>query len=658
MSFLQPLLLFGLPLALIPLLIHLLNRLRYRSVKWGAMAFILKANRSSTSMARIRHWLILLARVTAIFALITAIARPMVGGWLGWKLSGEPDTVIILLDRSASMGAEFAPGKSKLRQAVNMISESGTEIASEAHIILIDSASLKVHEIPSWDIFKNIEDSKITQTSADIPSMYRAAVDYMTENQTGTTEIWTLSDMQKSNWNPDNTEWSELDTKFSSLPQPVTFRLLAVDSENNNNRSISLIKLSTYPGKDGKTIREIAFNITNSSDLNVKSEIPLQLSKNGLKQQLTLQINGGSTRLRHIFANSPPDKTLYGYIALPPDSNIEDNTVFFGFAPKIEEKSIVISDNSKSAILLGVASAPEGAAGQQHSASIRESELPNTNLNNVSLVICQIDPNKTTLIRLRSFAQQGGTVLFLPPLRTKNAPDSIWQMTKDLKNENGVIVAEWNHQDGPLSDTVSGEELPVDTIKLKKRTLLKKSEAMISALCSDGKPFLYAEKPGKGMIYYCTTLPLDTWSNLGDGIIIVPMLRRLVREGSRRLLNVSQGVCGLHSYQSENGKYTPILTDRKTETDASPEYNTGIFSKGSKITVINRDSKEERIQKISDKKVKTLFTENRIHLFREKGKTSGKMQSGIWRIFLIAVMCALILEGFLSAPFPSVKSRE
>ncbi|MCK5844092.1 MAG: BatA domain-containing protein, partial [Victivallales bacterium] len=43
MTFLQPLLLWGLPLLAIPLIIHLMNRLRYRSVKWAAMIFLLKA---------------------------------------------------------------------------------------------------------------------------------------------------------------------------------------------------------------------------------------------------------------------------------------------------------------------------------------------------------------------------------------------------------------------------------------------------------------------------------------------------------------------------------------------------------------------------------------------------------------------------------------
>ncbi|MBP6785194.1 MAG: BatA domain-containing protein, partial [Verrucomicrobiales bacterium] len=36
MSFLQPILLVGLPLALLPVIIHLINQHRHRTVRWAA----------------------------------------------------------------------------------------------------------------------------------------------------------------------------------------------------------------------------------------------------------------------------------------------------------------------------------------------------------------------------------------------------------------------------------------------------------------------------------------------------------------------------------------------------------------------------------------------------------------------------------------------
>ena len=63
MTFLQPYLLWGLPLVLVPVIIHLINRLRHKPQPWAAMMFLIAANRASTSHARLRQWLVLLFRV-------------------------------------------------------------------------------------------------------------------------------------------------------------------------------------------------------------------------------------------------------------------------------------------------------------------------------------------------------------------------------------------------------------------------------------------------------------------------------------------------------------------------------------------------------------------------------------------------------------------
>src|SRR5438128_8786238 len=103
MTFLQPILLVALPFIGLPILIHLINQRRYQTIRWAAMIFLLAANRMSRGYARLRQILILLFRVLAIAGLIFAVSRPLASGWLGRAAGGQPDTTIILLDRSPSM---------------------------------------------------------------------------------------------------------------------------------------------------------------------------------------------------------------------------------------------------------------------------------------------------------------------------------------------------------------------------------------------------------------------------------------------------------------------------------------------------------------------------------------------------------------------------
>lgn len=144
MSFLQPLLLYGLPLALLPVLIHLIHLYRRRTIRWAAMMFLLAAQKMNKGFSRLRRWLILASRVLAVLALILAVSRPLAGGWLGLT-GGAPDTILILLDRSASMEQQNpATGESKrlagLRNLTKAIKDT---VGNRSHLVLVDSAELK-----------------------------------------------------------------------------------------------------------------------------------------------------------------------------------------------------------------------------------------------------------------------------------------------------------------------------------------------------------------------------------------------------------------------------------------------------------------------------------------------------------------------------------
>ena len=116
MSFLQQTFLWGLLAASIPIIIHLLNRRRHQTVQWAAMEFLLKATRESRGKKKLKYLIILACRTLAIAALIFAIARPLVGGFLGWG-GAKLDTVILVLDRSSSMEQQAKGSRDSKRKS-------------------------------------------------------------------------------------------------------------------------------------------------------------------------------------------------------------------------------------------------------------------------------------------------------------------------------------------------------------------------------------------------------------------------------------------------------------------------------------------------------------------------------------------------------------
>ena len=598
-------------------------------------------------MARIRQWLILLSRIAALSTLITAAARPVAGRWLGWGFSGTPDTVIILLDRSATMGNSFSEGKSTLDRSLEMLAAAGKTSAPDAAAVLIDSASLACRELPSWDVLPELSRTKITGTEADLPAMFRTALAYITENNTGRTEIWTASDMQRSNWKPADAEWHSLDEAFASLKQPVRFRVLAVKNGKKQDRSATLVKLAEYAGGGTGITREIIFRINSAGKTASAKELPLVICEGSSRQQFTVNVNGPQTRIRHSLADSDGDKMTFGYIELPPDANRLNNSFFFAFDKLHEEKTVVASENSSLAALLSAAAAPEGEKMKQKAESVNTSRLKSANFADTALVIYQGQLKKQEFELLKNFAESGGCVLCLPPSgNALKSTESIWTESKDLTKDKSVTVGEWEHRSGPLADSITGEALPVDEIAVARRALLNNTDALPVALCTDGKPFLYAEKTGKGIIYYCTTLPLRTWSNLGDGAVLVPMLRRMAKQGAARFSVLKFSYCGKdHDIPADCEVVNTAGTEKDTEV--SPAVYPGIYKKDNRYYIVNRPPGEDVTGSLGDNELKSLFRLQKIMLFNETGSGNEKMQAEIWRIFIYVLLAALVLEAFL-----------
>ncbi|MBW3599343.1 MAG: BatA domain-containing protein, partial [Planctomycetes bacterium] len=100
------LMLFWAAAAIIPILIHLWSRRRYRETTWAAMEFLLRAMKKNSRRIRIEQLLLLAMRVAILVLLAVALAEPgcstapLVGGSLAG--GGQTHTVLVL-DGSYSM---------------------------------------------------------------------------------------------------------------------------------------------------------------------------------------------------------------------------------------------------------------------------------------------------------------------------------------------------------------------------------------------------------------------------------------------------------------------------------------------------------------------------------------------------------------------------
>ncbi len=94
----------GLIAAAGPILIHLLNRRRYKVRQWAAMEFLREAVVRSRRILQLRDLLLLALRTACILAFGLAMAQPFFGSFRGTLGSGQGVHAVLLLDNSLSMG--------------------------------------------------------------------------------------------------------------------------------------------------------------------------------------------------------------------------------------------------------------------------------------------------------------------------------------------------------------------------------------------------------------------------------------------------------------------------------------------------------------------------------------------------------------------------
>ena len=110
MSFAFPSLLWALPAALAPLVIHLLARRRARRMPFPDLSFLRRVQARALPRTRLRQWLLVAARCLLLACLILAYAGPVLRARSGAASAagGQGLDVVLLLDASYSMAARDA----------------------------------------------------------------------------------------------------------------------------------------------------------------------------------------------------------------------------------------------------------------------------------------------------------------------------------------------------------------------------------------------------------------------------------------------------------------------------------------------------------------------------------------------------------------------
>ncbi len=641
MTFLQPLALFGLLLALAPIVIHLLNLLRHRTQPWAATRFLFQARKSSSRISKLKRWITLLLRMLALAALAFMIARPMTGGDSLFSFSsGSPEVLVLVLDRSASMETRTEKDPRTKRAKALDAFQAFAEPWTESRLVVIDSAL----EDPFFiDKAASVKDAALdrffgpTDTSADLPGTLSKALDWLEKSGVGTAEILLASDMQISNWNLDrNSEVMEkINRTLVQKKDLWKLNLLNLDDAPPYNLSLTLDRLNRMPGRV-----EPVVNLNKSGQGNER--LRLSVNTNGSPGNIDLELTSPSMLWRPTFdlENEPEE----GWISIlgPDDFCQPDNACYLAYGVTTPPQVVVRAYNPRASLVLRSAS-------QSELGKIADS-LPLKALEEKQLLLRKVLIHQGKFEEgdeeiLKNFALNGATIVLFPPESGNSPPSGFlsWGALEKRAKDEYFEISGWRKDSGLLANSSDGNRLPVDRLDIKVRRIPAQGEPL--AYYSDGKPFLTSMTVGKGVVYAFSTLPVKSWSELDNGYVLVPALQRLIEETASSNSFAQSWTCG-----GRETKDAELFEAIGGETDRVPSLHAGIYKIDGRLTAVNRPQEENERRFHQNDEIMGKLPGISPRIMEDESSPDSTDRSEIWSFFLLLCLVLLLGEAFLGQP--------
>jgi hypothetical protein len=253
-SFLSAVFLWGLPLAAVPVIIHLLNRRRRQVVGWGAMRFLLEVSSRRRRIWRWDDWLLMLLRSAAVVAMVLALTRPLMrSNWFG---SAGGRDVIIVLDTSLSTARTLNGGQAgsvfeaMLQRVVDALGQLGESddvrilLASTVpYWLMPDPMSVTPEHLTA--LKSRVRELRPTQASIDLPRCVLEAARAEVGAAGSRRVITVLTDGQAYGWRMGAGQaWQAVAEALRASTPPAVLNVVTVESGLETVTNLSVESLA------------------------------------------------------------------------------------------------------------------------------------------------------------------------------------------------------------------------------------------------------------------------------------------------------------------------------------------------------------------------------------------------------------------------------
>ncbi|MCA9258108.1 MAG: BatA domain-containing protein, partial [Planctomycetales bacterium] len=360
MTYLFPALLaIGLPLAILPPLIHLINLRRRRRVEWAAMQFLLESQKKNKKWIVLKQLLLLLLRTAAVAGAAFLLAGPVVqSSWAA--LFGQGVTHhVLLFDDSYSMGdragagtalqaaadaaqqiVHAAQGRSD-RQIVTLLPFSTAPRLLAGATPLINRAQLDA--ALTSDLETLFRDYVPSETSADVAEALAAANRLPEPAEDESRVVYVLSDFRQAQWR----ESSRMRQLVNDVRQRCA-QLHLIQCAEGTHDNLSLVELRPEAGIRAGGIETWMEATVKNHGLQSVAAATLEVRHNEARLPAVQfgEIPPGESATRRFRATLSADGSVIE-ATLPEDALAADNVRYFSVRPPAAYRVLIIDESPR-----------------------------------------------------------------------------------------------------------------------------------------------------------------------------------------------------------------------------------------------------------------------------------------------------------------------
>jgi hypothetical protein len=676
MKFVYPEFLWAFGVLAIPIIIHLFNFRKYKTLYFSSLKFIQFVDQQTRSTQKLKHLLILIARILAFSFLILAFAQPFIPATSNNSKGGKP-VIAIYIDNSFSMSMKGTEGE-MISEAREMARKMIQEASLDTRFMLVTNALSGIEErivskLDALERLDKIEIIPLVRNIADVIEWEKNAIsrEHETNLKIGTKQFVVFSDFQKN-----SSDLSHLKADNESFYFPVK-----LTPQDESNIFIDSVWFTSPVQKIGET-NELNIQVKNISK-NDLTNVELHVEIGNIKRDVFLDITANDKVHTTINYTEQKDGFKQGKVSVNDKQFFSDDEYFFSYHVSKNSNILIINGENAVKNISLVYSLDNFYSVNE----VEQNSFTSDVLANKDLVIINGSKEIPSGLaeELVNYTENGGSLALFPG-EDINPSESGWNsFLRSLKmttlgstfNE-GVKIKNINFED-PFFKSVfekNPQNLNLPTVaKAYKANTFTSTQAIGLINLQNGSP-LYVKSLGASNVFlYTSSLSPAFGSFTSNALFSTILLRTAELSKKRTPISIIIGDETKFPVYSNSKSESPIRLKNK-ETDFIPS----VFEKGAisylslsgleaievlksgtyeiiddqveGLISLNYNRKESEISSYTLSEISTLFENQGIKHITLSEISEGQSLTKIdlekpheyWKLFLIFALLFLLAE--------------